>query len=47
MKYSEILDSLSSPGENDRVKLLSEINDDISDAFAKEKINQLHYTLLK
>jgi hypothetical protein len=49
--YDEIfkkrIDSLSKLPENDKAKLLVEIKDDISDAYSKEKINELHYSLLK
>jgi hypothetical protein len=49
--YQEIfkkrLDSLNSLLENDKRKLLNKIKDDISDAYSKEKISELHYTLLK
>ena len=49
--YQEIfkkkIDSLNNLPENDKGKLLSEIKDDISDAYSKEKISELHYSLLK
>jgi YVTN family beta-propeller protein len=49
--YEEIfkkrIDSLYNLPENDKVKLLDEIKDDISDAYSKEKISELHYNLLK
>ena len=49
--YEEIfkkrIDSLNDLAENDKVKLLDKIKDDISDAYSKEKISELHYTLLK
>ena len=49
--YEEIfkrrIDSLSKLPENDKGKLLSEIKDDVSDAYSKERINELHYSLLK
>jgi hypothetical protein len=49
--YQEIfkkrIDSLNSLPENDKGKLLDKIKDDISDACSKEKISELHYTLLK
>jgi YVTN family beta-propeller protein len=49
--YEEIfkkrIDSLNNLPENDKVKLLDEMKDDISDAYSKEKISELHYTLLK
>jgi YVTN family beta-propeller protein len=49
--YEEIfkkrIDSLNNLPENDKVKLSDEIKDDISDAYSKEKISELHYTLLK
>ncbi len=45
--FKKTIDSMNSLEENDRVKLLSEINDDISDAYSEEKISELHYSLLK
>ena len=48
--YQEIfrrrIDSLNSLAENNE-KLLDEIKEDISDAYSKEKISELHYTLLE
>jgi YVTN family beta-propeller protein len=41
------IDSLNGTLENNKAKLLAEIKDDISDAYSKERINELHYTLLK
>ena len=50
-QYEEIfkkrIDSLNNLPENDKGKLLVKIKEDISDAYSKEKINELHYTLLK
>jgi YVTN family beta-propeller protein len=49
--YQEILRKrigyLNSLPENDKVTLLLEIKEDISDAYSKEKISELHYTLLE
>ncbi len=45
--FKKRIDSLNNSPENDKVKLLDEIIDDMSDAYSKEKINELHYTLLK
>jgi YVTN family beta-propeller protein len=49
--YEEIfkkrIDSLNNIPESDKEKLLVKIKDDISDAYSREKINELHYTLLK
>ncbi len=51
IRYQEILrkkiDSLNSLPENDRRKQLHEIKEGISDAYSKEKISELHYTLLE
>jgi hypothetical protein len=33
--------------EDKRVKLLSRLKDSIFDAYAKDKINEIHYSLLK
>ena len=45
--FKKRIDSLNNSPENDKAKLLDEIKDDISDAYSKERINELHYTLLK
>jgi len=45
--FKERIASLNSLPENDKGKLLPEIKDDISDAYSKEKISELHYSLLK
>jgi YVTN family beta-propeller protein len=45
--FKKRIDSLNNLPENDKVKLLDKIKDDISDAYSKEKVNELHYTLLK
>jgi hypothetical protein len=45
--FKKRIDSLNNLQENDKVKLLDKIKDDISDAYSKEKINELHYMLLK
>ncbi len=50
--YQEIfrrrIDSLKSLPENkDKTNLLDEIKEDISDAYSKEKITELHYSLLE
>jgi hypothetical protein len=51
VSYREIfkkeIDSLKNVLENNKVKSLDKINNDISDAYAEEKINELHYNLLK
>ena len=51
MYYEDILmtklESLTNISENNKAKLLAEIKHDISDAYSKERINELHYTLLK
>ena len=41
------IDSLNTLPENDNGKLLDEIKEDISDAYSKDKISELHYTLLE
>ena len=47
-KYSrKRIESLNNLSEDDRVKLLVEIKDERSDAYSKEMINELHYSLLK
>jgi len=49
--YEEIfkkrIDSLNGVQENNKEKLLVQIKDDITDAYSKEKISELHYSLLK
>lgn len=49
--YEEIfkkkIDSLNSMSEKDKGKLLVEIKEDILDAYSKEKITELLYSLLK
>jgi hypothetical protein len=45
--FKKKIDSLNNVPEKDKGKLLGEIKDDISDAYSKEKISELHYTLLK
>ena len=45
--YKKRIDSLNSLPENSKGKLLAEIKDDISDAYPKEKISELHYSFLK
>jgi YVTN family beta-propeller protein len=45
--YKKRIDSLNSLPENGKGKLLDEIKNDISDAYSKEKISELHYSLLK
>ena len=51
MHYEEMfrgrIDSLNRIQENNKEKVLAEIKDDISDAYSKERINELHYILLK
>lgn len=46
--YQEIfrkrIDSLNSLPENDKGKILDEIKEDISDAYSKDKISELHFT---
>jgi YVTN family beta-propeller protein len=41
------IDSLNNLSEDDKVKLLDRIKNEISDAYAKGMINELHYSLLK
>jgi len=45
--FNERIVSLNSLQENDKGKTLAEIKDDISDAYSKGKISELHYSLLK
>ena len=45
--FKKKIDSLNNLPENDKGKLLGETKDDIYDAYSKEKISELHYTLLK
>jgi hypothetical protein len=49
--YEEILkneiDSLNSLSGGDKVRGLDRIKNEISDAYSKEMIDELHYTLLK
>ncbi|MGC2382063.1 MAG: hypothetical protein WA631_03010, partial [Nitrososphaeraceae archaeon] len=49
--YEEIfkkkIDSLNNLPGDDRVRQLERIKDEISDAYSKEMINELHYSLLK
>jgi hypothetical protein len=49
--YEEILkkkiDSLNNLPEGDKVMWLDRIKDEITDAYSKEMINELHYLLLK
>ena len=45
--FKERMKSLNNLSEDDRVKLLVEIKDELSDAYSKEMINELHYSLLK
>lgn len=51
ISYKEIftkeLDALNSLSENDKVKQLPVMKSKINDAYAKGKINELHYALLK
>jgi YVTN family beta-propeller protein len=51
MLYEEIfkkeIDSLNNLPDNDRAKLLVKIKNDVSGAYSKENINELHYILLK
>lgn len=42
--FKEILNNLT---DQDKEKLFGLIKNEISDAYSKEKINELHYTLLK
>jgi YVTN family beta-propeller protein len=44
-KRIESLDNLSA--EKEKIKTMKVIKEDIADAFAKSKLNELHYTLLK
>jgi hypothetical protein len=49
--YEEIfnnrINSLDGLPENEKGKLLVQIKDDISDAYSREKISELHYNLLE
>ena len=45
--FNERITSLNSLPENEKGKFLAEIKDDISDAYSKGKISELHYSLLK
>jgi hypothetical protein len=49
--YEEILnqeiESLNGLPEDDKFKRLDKIKDEVSDAYSKEMINELHYSLLK
>ena len=45
--FKKRIDSLSSMQRNTKAKVLAKIKDDISDAYSRENINELHYTLLK
>ena len=45
--FKKRMKSLNNLSEDDRVKLLVEIKDELSDAYSKEMINELHYSLLK
>jgi hypothetical protein len=49
--YEEIfekrIESLKNLPEKDKGKLLVEIKDDLVEAYSKEKISELHYTLLE
>jgi len=45
--FNKRINSLNSLSENEKGKLLVEIKDDISDAYSREKINELHYNLLE
>ena len=45
MRRIDSIDSI--PDNNNKIKLLAKIKNDISDAYSKEKITELHYNLLK
>jgi hypothetical protein len=45
--FKKEIDSLNNISENNKGKSLKKINNDISDAYAEGKINELHYNLLK
>jgi hypothetical protein len=45
--FNKRINSLDGLSENEKGKLLVEIKDDISDAYSKEKISELHYNLLE
>ena len=45
--FRKRIDSLNYLPENNKGTLLAGIKDDISDAYSKEKISDLHYTLLE
>jgi YVTN family beta-propeller protein len=45
--FTKEINSLNTISKNDKVEQLSRIKTDIEDAYAKGKMNELHYTLLK
>ncbi len=45
--FERRIDSLNYSPENDKLKLMDKIKDDITNAYSKERLNELHYTLLK
>jgi len=45
--FTKKIDSLNDLSEKDKLKELNKIKDDISVAYSKENINELHYSLLK
>ena len=45
--FNKRINSLDGLSENEKGKLLVDIKDDISDAYPKEKISELHYNLLE
>jgi YVTN family beta-propeller protein len=45
--FTKKIDLLNNLSENDKTKELNNIEDDLSVAYSKENINELHYTLLK
>ena len=45
--FKDDIKFLNNLHEKDKEKQFAKIKDDISDAYSKEKINELHYTLLK
>src|SRR6476620_7076988 len=45
--FTKEIDSLNTISKNDKLEQLLRIKTDIEDAYAKGKINELHYTLLK
>ena len=45
--YKKRIDSLKNVSKEQKAKQTTSIKENIDDAYSKEKINELHYTLLK